>query len=341
MYDEVNEAFDQVEALVADEGIDCDYRAQRAALPGPQPGPRAPRWRPWPTSTAGSWARPVRFVRPRRAGRRDRLDRVPRRRRDRAHRRHPPGPVPRRAGPARPRRRRRHPRPHHAPLAIEPAGPGGARGYRLITDRGVVEAGDVVVATNAYADGAGAVAATSGGADRLVHHRHRGARPGAGPLGEPPRPHDGRHQEPALLLAAVARTAACCSAGAARWRRARCADARDFLLRGRWCASTRSWRARRSSLRVGRSRGHHARSHAPLRPGAHRTAARGRSSPPAATDRAWPSTAGWGPGPPTCCSAATAPAHGRDPASRPSPPSRPPGLPPRRRPVVRLAGRTR
>ena len=77
MYDEVNQAFDQVEALVADEGIDCDYertgqlylahnRAHVDALAGH--GRRARR-------RAGRGG-PLRDRR--RPGRRDRVDRLPR-----------------------------------------------------------------------------------------------------------------------------------------------------------------------------------------------------------------------------------------------------------------------
>ncbi len=116
MYDEVNEAFDQVETLVADEGIDCDY-ARSGQLYLAHNRAHVPALAAMADEQGGDLGEAVHYVR------RDDLDEeigsnafhagvV-----HRAHRRHPPGPVPRRTGPARPRGRSRHPRPHHGDRA--------------------------------------------------------------------------------------------------------------------------------------------------------------------------------------------------------------------------------
>jgi glycine/D-amino acid oxidase-like deaminating enzyme len=152
MYDEVNQAFDQVEALVSGGvgggGIDCDYqRTGQLYLAHNQAHVDA--LAAVADEHGGELGEDVRFV----SGA-DLADEI--------------GSSAFAAGVVLARTGAIHPARYHAglarlalaagadlhdrttALAIEP-GPQG--GFQLVTDRGSVEAGDVIVATNAYADG--------------------------------------------------------------------------------------------------------------------------------------------------------------------------------------------
>ncbi len=147
MYDEVNQAFDQLEALVADEGIECDYRrtgqlylAHNRAHVDPLAA--------MADEHGGERGEDVHFVPGVELG-----DEI--------------GSTAFHAGVVLARTGALHPARYHAGLArlaldagadihdrttavsLEPRPRGG---HQVITDRGGVEAGDVIVATNAYAD---------------------------------------------------------------------------------------------------------------------------------------------------------------------------------------------
>ncbi len=148
MYEDVNQAFDQLEALVADEDIDCDYwrsgqlylahnRAHVEALAS------------MADEHGGELGEPVRFV-----ARADLGDEI--------------GSTAFHAGVVLERTGAIHPAKYHAglarlaldagadihdrtaALALEPRERGG---HQVITERGALVAGDVILATNAYADG--------------------------------------------------------------------------------------------------------------------------------------------------------------------------------------------
>ena len=202
----------------------------------------------------------------------DRHVRVPRGSARRTHGRAAAGEVPRRPGAPRPRRGRGAPRPYAGASRSSGA---RAAGTASRTTRGVVDAGEVFLATNAYAD-------------ELVPELRRRVLPigsfiiATEPLERrsraivhPPGPHGLRREELPLLLAALTRR----SHGVRRADEPRAAPRsrpRATPCTGRWCGSTRSSRACRSSLRVGRQRRDH------LRPAA-RTAGACRS--PAAASR--------------------------------------------------------
>ncbi len=155
MYDDVNTAFDQVESLIADEAIDCDYertgqlylahnRAHVDALAA------------MADEQGGELGEPVRFVP------RDELaDEV--------------GSTAFHAGVVIDRTGALHPARYHAGLArlaldagadihdhtsavaVESRNGSAAgtatRGFRVVTDRGAIDCDDLLLATNAYADG--------------------------------------------------------------------------------------------------------------------------------------------------------------------------------------------
>ena len=148
-------------------------------------------------------------------------------------------------------------------------------------------AGDVIVATNAYADGAGARAAPPG--------RCRSARyiiatevldPERGPVGQPHTVACSSTPRTSSSTGASPPTAGCSSAVAAAStpptsRRPATSSTTP------WCGCTRSW-GRADRVRVGRQRRHHAGPHAPRRP----ASTAGPGTPPAATARASRSTPG-------------------------------------------------
>ncbi len=148
MYEEVNQAFDQLEALVADEDLDCDYRRSgQLYLAHNQAHVQA--LAAMADEQGGELGEPVRFV----AGA-DLADEI--------------GSTAFRAGVVLERTGAIHPAKYHAALArlaldagadlhdrtaalaVEPRAQGG---HQVVTDRGALVAGDMIVATNAYADG--------------------------------------------------------------------------------------------------------------------------------------------------------------------------------------------
>jgi glycine/D-amino acid oxidase-like deaminating enzyme len=150
MYDEVNEAFDHVEGLIADESIVCDYR-RTGQLYLAHAERVVPALRDMAREHGDELGEPVRFV-PREAlG-----DEV--------------GSTAYAAGVVMERTGGLHPARFHAGLlrlaldagaSVHPAAPataidrrrGEGAGVRVATPRGAVDAGAVVVCTNAYADG--------------------------------------------------------------------------------------------------------------------------------------------------------------------------------------------
>ena len=194
MYREVNEAFDLVESLAADRDR-LRLRADRAAVPRPRRPPRRRtcgswprstrrRGRTWSSSPARSW--PARSARPSSTARSA-----------------TPGP----AGCTRPASTPvwpgspGRPAPGSTTAARRPGSsrPRAASGSR--TPSGAIAAKDVIVATNAYADGLLPGAAPAGAADRQLHRHHRAARRRRARRGQPPASHVRRHQELPLLLA--------------------------------------------------------------------------------------------------------------------------------------------
>ncbi len=148
MYHEVNQAFDQLEALVTDEGLDCDYeRTGQLYLAHNQAHVEA--LATLADEHGGQLGEPVRFVPGDALG-----DEI--------------GSDAFFAGVVLERTGGLHPARYHAELArlalaagadlhdhttalaVEPRAQGG---FQLVTDRGTVVAGDVLVATNACADG--------------------------------------------------------------------------------------------------------------------------------------------------------------------------------------------
>jgi glycine/D-amino acid oxidase-like deaminating enzyme len=147
LYDEVNQAFDQLEALVVEEELDCDYhrpgqlylahnRAHVDALAA------------LADEHGGELGEPVRFVPRPQLGEEIGSDAFY------------AGVVLERTGGLHPARYHAglarlalaagaQVHDHTAAVAIEPRPRGG---FQLVTDRGAVEAGEVLVATNAYAD---------------------------------------------------------------------------------------------------------------------------------------------------------------------------------------------
>ncbi|HVN50842.1 MAG TPA: FAD-dependent oxidoreductase, partial [Acidimicrobiales bacterium] len=150
MYREVNEAFDHVEALVADEGIDCDY-SRSGQLYLAHSRSHVTELAALADEHGGQLGEPVHFVP------RDELDEEI-------------GSTAFHAGVVLERTGGLHPARYHAGLArlaldagadvhdlttathLEARGPGRTLGYTLSTDRGAIEARDVLLATNAYGD---------------------------------------------------------------------------------------------------------------------------------------------------------------------------------------------
>jgi glycine/D-amino acid oxidase-like deaminating enzyme len=151
MYDEVNEAFDQVEALVRDEGIDCDYHRSGQLYLAHSAG-HVDELARMADEHGGDLGEPVHFVR------RDDLGA------EIGSRAFAAGVVIERTGAI-------HPARYHAGLLrlalaagaevhegtravdVTSREAGAGLGYRVTTDRGEVTAREVLLATNAYADG--------------------------------------------------------------------------------------------------------------------------------------------------------------------------------------------
>ena len=150
MYREVNEAFDHIEALVANEGIDCNY-ARSGQLYLAHSRAHVTELASMADEHAGQLGEAVHYVA------RDELSEEI-------------GSTAFQAGVVLERTGGLHPARFHAGLArlaldagadvhdrttatrLEARGPGRTLGYTLTTDRGVVEARDVLLATNAYGD---------------------------------------------------------------------------------------------------------------------------------------------------------------------------------------------
>ena len=210
---------------------------------------------------------PARFRAPRRAPRRARVRRVLRRARARARRRPAAGEVPRRAAPGRVRLPAPTLHDHTAPWPCARASSSIRRWpvSSVFTTRGPIEAAEVFVATNAYAD-------------ELIPALRRRVLPVGSfiiatevldprlPRRADPATADGvRHPSPARVLAPVARR----PDGVRRPDRARADDRRAGVatsLYGGARPRPSAARGRAGRVRVGRQRRDHARSAAALRP---------------------------------------------------------------------------
>jgi glycine/D-amino acid oxidase-like deaminating enzyme len=151
MYDEVNEAFDQLESLIAADAIACDYERTGQLYLAHSPR-HVPALAAMADEHGGRLGEAVRFV-----GRDDLGNEI--------------GSTEFHAGVVIERTGAVHPARLHAGLArlaidagadlhdratataIETRTPRAPGGYRVVTDRGAVEVADLVLATNAYADG--------------------------------------------------------------------------------------------------------------------------------------------------------------------------------------------
>ena len=130
----------------------------------------------------------------------------------------------------------------HTTAARPSSGRGhGRNGYRLLTDRGTIEADHLIVATNAYADGLVPWLRRRVVPVGSYDHRHRGARPRPGPRRSAPATGCWSTPRTSSSTGGCRPTAGCCSAADARWP-APPSPRPATSSTSRWCGSTPSSR---------------------------------------------------------------------------------------------------